>query len=154
MSLSGRWPRATASPHPRPSPFLEARSNRPSVTPDQRTLVVCSRLNNALYSYSLPDLKLLGGAYLSRRGAAWVTVTPDGKKAYVADPVGNNSLVVDIPSMKEVAKIAVGQVPKRNYTTARESSPYAGGHATPPKSIRSRRSPAGPWRRAARNRCG
>jgi len=34
----------------------------------------------------------------------------------VADPVGNNTLVVDIPSMKEVAKIAVGQVPKRNYT--------------------------------------
>jgi len=51
-----------------PSPFLEARSNRPSVT-DQRTLVVCSRLNNALYSYSLPDLMLLGGAYLSGRGA-------------------------------------------------------------------------------------
>ena len=39
-----------------------------------------------------------------------------GKRAYVADPVGNNTLVVDIPSMKEVAKIAVGQVPKRNYT--------------------------------------
>ena len=69
-----------------PSPFLEARSNRPSVTPDQRTLVVCSRLNNALYSYSLPDLMLLGGAYLSGRGAAWVTVTPDGKRADVADP--------------------------------------------------------------------
>jgi YVTN family beta-propeller protein len=101
-----------------PSPFLEARSNRPSVTPDQRTLVVSSRLNNALYSYSLPDLMLLGGAYLSGRGAAWVTVTPDGKRAYVADLVGNNTLVVDVPSMKEVAKIAVGQVPKRNYTMA------------------------------------
>ena len=58
---------------------------------------------------------LLGGAYLSGRGAAWVTVTPDGKRAYVADPVGNNTLVVDIPSMKEVG---VGQVPKRNYTMA------------------------------------
>jgi YVTN family beta-propeller protein len=45
-----------------------------------------------------------------------VTVTPDGKRAYVADPVANNTLVVDIPSMKEVAKIQVGQVPKRNYT--------------------------------------
>ena len=87
-----------------------------AVTADQKTLVVCSRLNNALYSYSLPDLKLLGTANLSGRGAAWVTVTPDGKRAYVADPVGNSTLVVDIPSMKEVAKIAVGQVPKRNHT--------------------------------------
>jgi hypothetical protein len=34
----------------------------------------------------------------------------------VADPVGNSTLVVDIPTMKEVAKIPVGQVPKRNHT--------------------------------------
>ena len=99
-----------------PIPTGSAESHGMAVTPDQKTLVVCSRLNNALYSYSLPDLKLLGTAYLSGRGAAWVTVTPDGARAYVADPVGNNTLVVDIPSMKEVAKIAVGQVPKRNFT--------------------------------------
>jgi YVTN family beta-propeller protein len=87
-----------------------------AVTPDQKLLVVCSRLNNALYSYSLPDMKLVGTADLSGRGAAWVTLTPDGKRAYVADPVGNETLVVDIPSMKQVAKIKVGQVPKRNHT--------------------------------------
>ncbi len=87
-----------------------------AVTEDQGTLVVCSRLNNALYSYSLPDVKLSGTAYLSGKGCAWVTVTPDGKRAYAADPVGNSTLVVDIPSMTEVAKIAVGQVPKRNHT--------------------------------------
>jgi YVTN family beta-propeller protein len=87
-----------------------------AVTADQKLLVVCSRLNNALYSYSLPDMKLVGTADLSGRGAAWVTLTPDGKRAYVADPVGNETLVVDIPSMKQVAKIKVGQVPKRNHT--------------------------------------
>jgi YVTN family beta-propeller protein len=93
-----------------------AASHGMAVTDDQKILVVCSRLNNALYSYSLPDLKLLGTAELSGRGAAWVTLTPDGKRAYVADPVGNDTLVVDIPTMKEVAKIRVGQVPKRNHT--------------------------------------
>jgi YVTN family beta-propeller protein len=87
-----------------------------AVTPDQKTLVACSRLNNAVYSYSLPDLKLAGTANLSGKGCAWLTVTPDGKRAYAADPVGNSTLVVDIPTMKEVAKIAVGQVPKRNAT--------------------------------------
>jgi len=87
-----------------------------AVTADQKTLVVNSRLNNALYAYSLPDLKVVGRADLSGKGAAWVTITPDGKRAYVADPVGNQTLVVDIPTMKEVAKIKVGQVPKRNYT--------------------------------------
>jgi YVTN family beta-propeller protein len=93
-----------------------AASHGMAVTEDQKILVVCSRLNNALYSYSLPDLKLVGTAPLSGRGAAWVTLTPDGKKAYVADPVGNQTLVVDVTSMKEVAKIKVGQVPKRNHT--------------------------------------
>jgi len=93
-----------------------AESHGMAVTADQSTLVVCSRLNNALYSYSLPDHKLLGTANLSGKGCAWVTVTPDGKRAYAADPVGNSTLVVDIPTMKEVAKIAVGQVPKRNHT--------------------------------------
>jgi YVTN family beta-propeller protein len=87
-----------------------------AVTPDQKTLVACSRLNNAVYSYSLPDLKLAGTANLSGKGCAWLTVTPDGKRAYAADPVGNSTLVIDIPTMKEVAKIAVGQVPKRNHT--------------------------------------
>jgi YVTN family beta-propeller protein len=87
-----------------------------AVTADGKTLVVCSRLNNLLYAYSLPDLKSLGGAELGGKGAGWVTLTPDGKKAYVANPVTNDVSVVDIASLKEVARIPVGFVPKRNTT--------------------------------------
>ena len=87
-----------------------------AVTADGKTLVVCSRLNNYLYAYSLPDLKSLGGAELGGKGAGWVTLTPDGKTAYVANPVTNDVSVVDIASLKEVARIPVGFVPKRNTT--------------------------------------
>src|SRR5437773_1571654 len=87
-----------------------------AVTADGKTLVVCSRINNFLYSYSLPDLKLVGSAELGGKGAAWVTLTPDGKTAYVANPVTNDVSVIDIKSMKETARIAVGAVPKRNTT--------------------------------------
>jgi len=87
-----------------------------AVTPDGKTLVVCSRLNNYLYSYSLPDLKPLGGAELGGKGAGWVTLSPDGKTAYVANPVTNDVSVVDIASMKETTRIPVGAVPKRNAT--------------------------------------
>jgi len=87
-----------------------------AVTSDGKTLVVCSRLNNYLYSYSLPDLKVLGGAELTGKGAGWVTLTPDGKTAYVANPVTNDVSVVDVKSMKEVTRIPVGYVPKRNST--------------------------------------
>jgi len=87
-----------------------------AVTPDQKVLVVCSRLNNALYTYSLPDLNLTGTTFLGGMGAAWVTLTPDGKTAYVANAVTNNVSAVDLKSMKEIALIKVGFVPKRNST--------------------------------------
>ena len=87
-----------------------------AVTPDQKTLVVCSRLNNALYTYSLPDLKVTGTVFLKGAGAAWVTLTPDGKYAYIAEPVTDTVAVVDIPGQKQVASIPVGYVPKRNTT--------------------------------------
>ena len=87
-----------------------------AVTADGKTLVVCSRLNNYLYSYSLPDLKLIGSAELSGKGAGWVTLTPDGKTAYVANPVTNDVSVVDVATMKETTKVKVGYVPKRNVT--------------------------------------
>lgn len=87
-----------------------------AVTADGKTLLVCSRLNNALYAYSLPDLKLVGGADLGGKGAAWVTVTPDSKTAYVAMAVTNDVSVVDVSSLKEITRIPVGFVPKRNTT--------------------------------------
>jgi YVTN family beta-propeller protein len=87
-----------------------------AVTPDQKVLVVCSRLNNALYTYSLPELNVLGTMFLGGMGAAWVTLTPDGKTAYVANAVTNNVSAVDVKSMKEIALIPVGFVPKRNST--------------------------------------
>ena len=87
-----------------------------AVTSDGKTLVVCSRINNYLYSYSLPDLKLVGSAELTGKGAGWVTLTPDGKTAYVANPVTNDVSVVDVKTMKETTRIPVGYVPKRNTT--------------------------------------
>jgi YVTN family beta-propeller protein len=87
-----------------------------AVTPDNKTLVVNSRLHNALYAYSLPDLKPLGQAWLTGKGAGWVTLTPDGKTAYVANPVTDDVSVVDVATLKEVTRIPVGAVPKRNVT--------------------------------------
>jgi YVTN family beta-propeller protein len=86
-----------------------------AVTADGKTLVVTSRQNSALYSYSLPDLKLLGGADVGL-APDWVTLTPDGKTAYVANAGSNSVSVIDIKTMKEVTRIPVGHVPKRNTT--------------------------------------
>jgi hypothetical protein len=52
------------------------------ITSDQKTLLVNSGKNSAVYAYSLPDLKLLGGASLSGKGANWLTINPDDKTVY------------------------------------------------------------------------
>lgn len=86
-----------------------------AVTADGKTLVVCSRLNSSVYTYSLPDLKLLGSVEVGK-APDWVTLTPDSKSAYVANAQSNSVSVIDIKSVKEVTRIPVGQVPKRNIT--------------------------------------
>ena len=87
-----------------------------AVTPDSKTLVVNSRLNSAVYSYSLPDLKLIGTTEIAGIDPNWVTLTPDGKTAYVAIAGSNFVAAIDVKSMKQVARIPVGYVPKRNAT--------------------------------------
>jgi YVTN family beta-propeller protein len=104
-------PKEKQNPHGPP-----AGSHGIIVTPDQKTLLVNSRLNSALYAYSLPDLKLLGGVDLGGKGAGWLTVTPDSKTAYVANEHTNNVSVIDIKSLKETALIPVGFAPARNVT--------------------------------------
>jgi len=85
------------------------------VAPDGKTLWVCSKVNHAVYAYSLPDLTLLGGVEVGHH-PDWLTFTPDSKTLYVANAGSNSVSAVDIVSMKEVARIPVGQVPKRNIT--------------------------------------
>jgi YVTN family beta-propeller protein len=86
-----------------------------AVTPDGSTLVVNSRLNTEVYSYSLPDLKLQGRVEVGR-SPDWVTITPDSKTAYIANAASNSVSVIEIKSMKEITRIPVGEVPKRNIT--------------------------------------
>jgi len=84
------------------------------VTPDQKTLLVNSRFNSAVYVYSLPDVKYVGVVTLGGKGAGWLTITPNSKTAYIANEHTNNVSVVDIATLKETARIPVGFAPARN----------------------------------------
>ena len=46
----------------------------------------------------------------------WLTFTPDGEFLYVANAHDNYVSVIDVANRREVKKIKVGQVPKRNIT--------------------------------------
>lgn len=84
-------------------------------SPDGKTIWSTSKVNSAVYAYSLPDLKLLGGVKVGHH-PDWLTFTPDSKYLYVANAGSNSVSVVDVAARKEITQIRVGQVPKRNIT--------------------------------------
>ena len=70
----------------------------------------------------MPDLKYLGEVKVGKV-PDWITFTPDSKKLYVANAHDNTVSVIDVAARKEITKIKVGQVPKRNITAILPSPP-------------------------------
>ena len=98
------------------------------VSPDQKTLWVNSRPSNAVFAYSLPDIKLLGHVSLPEQpipgkpgrsgNPAWITFTPDSKSVYVSSCGVKTVTAIDVQKMKEVARVPVGEMPDRISTLA------------------------------------
>ncbi len=86
-----------------------------AVSPDGRQLWSTSKPNNHVYAWSLPDLEFLGGVLVGHH-PDWLTMTPDSRYLYSANAGSNNVSVIDTQTMTEIARITVGQVPKRNHT--------------------------------------
>jgi YVTN family beta-propeller protein len=85
------------------------------ISPDGKTLWSTSKFNSTVYAYSMPDLTYLGAVKVGKV-PDWLTFTPDSKKLYVANAHDNYVSVIDVAARKEIAKIKVGQIPKRNIT--------------------------------------
>jgi YVTN family beta-propeller protein len=110
--------------------IAEGRGETPShgigVSPDGKSLWVNSTFANAVFAYSLPELKLIGSVGLpevhplgrARSGAVpeWITFTPDSKRVYVSNSAARSVAAIDMNTLKIVALIPVGEVPKRINT--------------------------------------
>ena len=97
-------------------PFNGSPSHGLGVAPDGKTLWVTSRPNARVYTYSLPDLKLLPNPVDLGGRPDWVTFTPDSKLIYITTENTDIVHAIDVASRKEVAQIKVGKSPKRNIT--------------------------------------
>jgi YVTN family beta-propeller protein len=105
---------------------LDAPSHGIGVHPDGKTLWVTSIPQNAVFVYSLADLKLmdqiplpelrLPGKPLGGAVANWVTFSGDGKTIYIANSGLRSVTAIDTDSRKIKAVIPVGEVPKRINT--------------------------------------
>jgi YVTN family beta-propeller protein len=110
------------------------------VAPDGKTLWVTSIPNNAVYVYSLADLTLSGEVALPAlklpgHGAIsavanWVTFTPDSKTVYVSNAGLRSVSAIDTKSMKLIAVIPVGEVPKRINTLVIPDGPGSAANSS------------------------
>jgi len=116
----------------RPGGFgvVEGRTSTPShgigVAPDGKSLWVNSTLANAVFEYSLPELKLIGHSTLplvhpfgqEATGAVpeWITFTPDSTTVYVSNSAARSVSAIDMKTLKSLAVIPAGEVPKRINT--------------------------------------
>jgi len=114
------------------SPFETdaGRSTAPShgigVAPDGTTLWVTSIPNNAVFVYALANLELLGQVALPcltlpGRGPIaavpnWVAFAPDSRTVYISNAALRSVTAIDMASMRVIAAIPVGEVPKRINT--------------------------------------
>lgn len=108
----------------------EERLNTPShgigVSPDGKSLWIGSTVANAVFEYSLPELKLVGHCSLPNvyppnhtpTGSVpeWITFTPDGKFLYVSNSGARSVSAIDTRTLQIVAIIPAGEVPKRINT--------------------------------------
>lgn len=85
------------------------------IAQDGKLLLATSKVYSTMYAYSLPDLKPVGHVNVGQH-PEWVTMSPDGKTAYVAAAGDNSVSAVYTATLKVIARIPVGQVPKRNGT--------------------------------------
>jgi YVTN family beta-propeller protein len=109
-----------------PQHRLGSPSHGIGVAPDGKTLWVTSIPANAVFAYSLPDLKLQGHVVLPLQKVAgrdpsgsvpnWVTFTPDSKYLYISNAAVRSVTAIDTGAMKVAAVIPVGEVPKRINT--------------------------------------
>jgi YVTN family beta-propeller protein len=86
-----------------------------AVAPDGKTLWVNSSVAGAVFIYSLPDLKLLGHTVIGDV-PDWLTFTPDSKVVYISNAGSNSVSAIDTKTFKEIARIPVGETPKRSAT--------------------------------------
>lgn len=107
-------------------PGCEGISHGIGIAPDHKTLWTNSRPANAVFVYSLPDLKLLGHVSLPETevpgksprggGPAWVTFTPDSKTVYISTCGTKSITAIDVNSIKEITRIPVHEMPDRIST--------------------------------------
>lgn len=93
---------------------VASRSHGIGLTPDEKEVWMCDVFHDRTYIFDntvepprqVATIVMQGGGY-------WMCFSPDGRKCYISERKGNTVAVIDTATRKIVARIPVGQVPKR-----------------------------------------
>lgn len=109
-----------------------SRSHGIALTPDERELWTCDVYRDRTYVFDLKvrpprqiaTIEMKGGGY-------WLCFSPNGKFCYISERIGNTVAVLDTKTRKSIARIRVGEVPKRILFVDRSSAQNAAGSRRP-----------------------
>jgi len=91
-----------------------SRSHGIGLTPDEKELWMCDVFHDRTYVFDLAvDPPRQVATIAMQGGGYWMTFSPDGKRCYISERVGNTVAVIDTATRETLARIPVGQVPKR-----------------------------------------
>jgi YVTN family beta-propeller protein len=82
------------------------------ITKDGKILIANGSMYNLVAFFALPSMNLLGWIPVGS-DPNWITLTPDGKHAYVSNRASDELSVIDIATRKEINRIKVGKYPQR-----------------------------------------
>jgi YVTN family beta-propeller protein len=91
-----------------------SRSHGLGLRPDEKELWMCDVYHDRTYVFDrtveppkqIATIVMQGGGY-------WICFSPDGKYCYISERVGNTVAVLDTTTKQTVARIPVGNTPKR-----------------------------------------
>jgi YVTN family beta-propeller protein len=94
---------------------VASRSHGIGLRPDEKELWMCDVFHDRTYVFDLTadpprqthTIPMKGGGY-------WMSFSPDGKRCYVSERIGDAVAVIDTATKAVVARIPVGKAPKRN----------------------------------------
>ncbi len=82
------------------------------ITADGRYLIANGSMTDLVAIYSLPDLGLVAAIPVGR-DPNWVTLSPDGRRAFISNRGSDDVSVIDLDARKEVSRVKVGRYPQR-----------------------------------------
>ena len=91
-----------------------SRSHGIGLTPDEKELWMCDVYRDRTYVFDLtanPPKQV--ATIVMQGGGYWMCFSPDGRFCYISERIGNTVAVIDTATRKTIARIKVGEVPKR-----------------------------------------